>query len=372
MAQDDRNQTKQDKFDENQFSMAGWHAPVRMDRQEIRTALEQLHLVGRRIDQMRLIGADRQNTYVSRQANHRCVRSGYAHIAPDAPMQRLARITEPLMIGFADRDWLEILAPGENQFQFSMKRISWWIEMGRDLPNVEADALFAPCAGQQITAVELGGDAPACTRITLRLENGTGLQFAGGPDGCRVACVDAQNHILQTDFARGQAALYNWEDLHWDPGIDFAADSQTIYFGEKGADRTAEPYMTLYAEQREDHKLYISTIDDFCVLDWSMTLVLGEIFDEYGHYQLTEAQWNRILETAAQLLAPDTFDGMYNILYDALPDQPDAHLYLVRSLNANGVVVWNRREKYKKQLADLQAWTDRVLAPGDTLMMYGF
>lgn len=88
--------------------------------------------------------------------------------------------------------------------------------------------------------------------VTLRLENGLGLQVSPDFDCCVVACVDVSNEWVKISFSELKDALFNWEDLHADEVTGFEAESHMLFFGRKGAAHTDTPYMTLSPSGKDD------------------------------------------------------------------------------------------------------------------------
>ncbi|MDO4515068.1 MAG: hypothetical protein Q4B72_13680, partial [Lachnospiraceae bacterium] len=202
---------------------------------------------------------------------------------------------------FDDGGIFEIDTPQEPEFRISMNCIPWWIRAETSQPNIEADILFSPCIGQEIISVEVNTrttdkepmffctfDEPPYQRVlvsnvTLRLENGVGLQISPNIDYCAVACVDASNECVKISFSELKDALFNWDDLHNDETTGFEAESHMLFFGKKGAKHTEVPYMTLSSSGRDIACLNIS-VEDFLILDWCISLSTGDWFDEYGEY----------------------------------------------------------------------------------------
>ena len=224
-----------DNFKDNTFSAEEWSAPYMVSPKEIRERIDSFVLCGRRIKRMRMIGFSYSHTRdwveeaVYLQVEHlpdeeRRRKSDYPTIDLAMQFNRCAEIDEPLLIEFEDGDVFEIDTPQEPEFRMSMNCIPWQIGAGTNLPNVDADILFSPCVGQAIVAAEVhtymtDKDPMFCgtfdeprelvSHITLRLENGVGLQIGPDLDYCEVSCVDADGETVKTPFSQLKEAIFD-------------------------------------------------------------------------------------------------------------------------------------------------------------------
>ena len=298
---------------------------------------------------------------------------------------RYAQIDEPFLIEFEDGDIFEVDTPQDPEFRMSMNCIPWWIKAGTNQPNVEADILFSSCVGQEIVSVEVNtriadkdpmffcafNEPPyqreLVSNVTLRLRNGLGLQISPDIDYCEVACVDVSNEWVKISFSELKDALFNWEDLHADEVTGFEAESHMLFFGRKGAAYTDTPYMTLSSSGKGDSCLHVY-VEDFLILDWSISLAIGSWFDEYGEYHFSHKEWNDLLDEAWRILAADSFDE----LFDELIDRQGKGNYMMWKLNSRGASFWKERDKYRTQIKDIREWSDLVLGPNDMMDIYGF
>ncbi len=218
-----------DAFQDRTFSLAEWSAPTMVSPEEIVARLDGLALCGRRIKSIRLIGMDYLHTqdwieeavYSQLEGlpeEERQARSELDAIDPESVFFRAASVDDPLLIKFEDGDIFEILVPQVPEFCMSMNCIPWSIAPGVNLPQINADILFAPCLGQQVVAVETELERidqdpmffspfpePPYEReilrsVTLRLENGIGLRIGGWLDFCEIDCVDGQGNALEMPF----------------------------------------------------------------------------------------------------------------------------------------------------------------------------
>lgn len=378
------------------FSARAWSAPTLVLPKEIRERIDSFALCDRKIKRMRLIGLSYFHTRdwveeaAHRQVEHlpeedRQRRSNYPTIDPTMQFSRYAQIDEPILIEFEDGNVFEIDTPQDPEFRMSMNCIPWWINAGTNQPNIEADILFSPCIGQKVVSVEVNTyttdkepmfhsafDDPPYQRefvsdVTLRLENGVGLQISPDIDYCEVACVDTSNEWVKISFSELKDALFNWEDLHNDEATGFEAESHMLFFGWKGADHTHQPYMTLSSSGNKDSCLHIS-VTDFLMLDWCISLALENWFDEYGEYHFNHKEWYDLLDEACRILSADDFDA----LFDEFIKRQGEGNFMIWKLNSRGASFWKERNKYRTQIKDIREWSDLVLGLNDTMDIYGF
>lgn len=385
-----------DNFRAYTFSAREWSAPTMVSPKEIRERIDSFALCGRKIKRMRLIGLSYFHTRdwveeaMYRQVEHlpeeeRQLKSNYLTVDPTIQFSRYAQIDEPILIEFEDGDVFEIDTPQNPEFRMSMNCIPWWINAGTNQPNIEADILFSPCIGQKIASVEVNTyttdkdpmfgdtfDEPPYQRelvsnVTLRLENGMGLQIRSDIDYCVVSCVDTDGEWAKICFSELKDALFNWEDLHNDEATGFEAESHMLFFGRKGAKHIEEPYMTLSSSGKDNSCLYIS-VTDFLMLDWCISLTIGSWFDEYGEYHFSHKEWYGLLDEANRLLFIENFDT----LFDELIERQGKGNCMMCKLNSRGAAFWKDRDRYRIQIKDIRGWSDLVLEPNDTMDIYGF
>lgn len=205
------------------------------------------------------------------------------------------------------------------------------------------------------------------SHITLRLENGMGLQIAPDLDYCEVSCVDASGEMTKMRFSELKETLFNWEDLHNDEVTGFEAKSPMLFFGRKGAEHTERPYMSLSSSRKVESCLHIS-VTDFLILDWCISLAVGDWFDEYGEYHFNYEEWQDLLADADRLLSAEDFD----VLFDKLIERQGEEDYMLWKLNSCGASFWEERGRYKAQIKDVREWSSLVLCPDDVMDIYGF
>lgn len=388
------------EFKENTFSAQEWFAPTMVDPDEIKTRLESLKLVGRKIKQMKLIGLSyfHVRDWIERHAydvldqldeEERRKQSNYNNIAPDVIFGRNAKIDEPLLIEFEDGDVFEIETPQQTEFRFSMNCIPWWIDAGTNLPNLDANIFFSPCIGRTIKAIEVNTyitdkdpiwndysdnqhfQRELVSDIVLRLDDGNGISVGAVMlDYCEVALIDENKQFLMISFQELMPALFNWEDLHIDQISGFEPEGSTFFFGEKGAEHIEEPFMTLVSGSKES-RLNIS-VSEFLLFDWVITWFTRQFFDEYGEYEFSSDQWSVLLDEAEKILRFESFDDLFDYLtgYDVL--YRTGKNVLLSSLNSKGADFWKHKEKFKTQLKDMREWTKLVLSNNDSIIIYGF
>lgn len=112
-----------DEFKDNTFSSSEWSAPTLASPEEIRNRINSLHLVGRKIKKLRMIGLSYffSRNWIENFAynalpedmseEERQFKSNYNNINPDLESYRYLIIDEPFLIKFEDGDIFEIDTP---------------------------------------------------------------------------------------------------------------------------------------------------------------------------------------------------------------------------------------------------------------------
>ena len=391
-------------FKDNTFSAQEWSAPSMVSPAEIKRLVESFHLKGRKIKRIKMIGLAYNlsrdwieerayNFYEELPEEEKQKKSDYPNIELSIPYCRYAEIDEPLMIEFEDGDVFEIDTPQVPEFRMSMNCIPWWINAGTNLPNADANILFAPCLGRTIRSVEVktyetdkdpifnsafdeeGNKRELVSAIVLRLDNGMSLRIEGWIDFCHVTFIDRDEQEGIIAFKELKPALFNWEDLHIDQLSGYEANSGIFNFGKLGAGHTDEPYMTLVPGEK-DTSLNIA-VSDFTLFSWSITHCERECFDEYGEYEFSKAQWNEILEEAEKLVSFDSFDDLFNYvtsieIYGHKIIGGGRYSVTLNNINCCGAEFWKHIKQYRTQLNDMKAWSELVLSGSDTMSIYGF
>lgn len=391
-------------FKDNIFSAQEWSAPLMVSPAEIKSLIESFRLEGRKIKRLKMIGLtynlrrewieDRAyNFYEDLDEDTRQEKSNYSNIEPSIPYCRYAEIDEPLLIEFEDGDVFEIDTPQQPEFSISMNCIPWWIDAGANMPNADADILFAPCLGRIIDAVEVktyetdtdpmlhspfdedGTKKELVSAIILHFDNGTGLCIEGWIDFCHVTFIDEQGQEDTVTFEELKPALFNWEDLHIDPFSGYEANSGAFNFGKLGAEHTEEPYMTLVPGEK-DTSLNIA-VSDFALFRWGITHYKKECFDEYGEYEFNKTEWKEILSEAEKLVSFDKFDDLFEYVtsikiegYKIIGN--DRYSVTLNEMNYEGAEFWNHINRYRTQLEDMKAWSELVLSDSDKISIFGF
>ena len=398
------NSSGKNNFENNTFSGREWHAAAMVSPEEIKKRIASFRLEGRKIRELRMIGLSYMltrdwiedhayNLLGQYEEEERQRLSDYHNIDPAAPFDRYSQIDEPFLIGFEDGDVFEIDTPQVPEFCMSMNCIPWETEAGTNLPNVDANILFAPCIGQTISNVEVGTyytdrypfssdsfDEEQSKRefvsdIVLWLDDGNGISIGGYYDFCQVAYIDENRTILTIPFAELKPGLFNWEDLHTDESTGFEARSSSLFFGDTGRRHAAEPYITLSPGEGKTH-LHIPYGKDFLLLDQSMACLSRESFDRYKKYELSFLQWKEVLDIAEKIVSFTSFDDLFDYLagFGIICKSPCGfgNPPFSERLNSNGADLWNDREKYVIQLEDIREWSKLVLSENESMMVYGF
>ena len=393
-----------DNFKDNTFSAQEWSAPTMVSPIEIKDLIVSFRLEGRKIKRMKMIGLTYNfrrdwieerayNFYENLSEDERQEKSDYSNIDSTIPYCRYAEIDEPLMIEFEDGDVFEIDTPQTPEFRMSMNCIPWWIDAGINLPNADANILFAPCLGRTIESVEIrsyetteapmfkapfdeqGTKKKLVSAIILHFDNDTGLCIEGWIDFCHVTFLDCNEHEGTISFEELKPALFNWEDLHTDQFSGYEADSGVFNFGKLGAEHTEEPYMTL-VPGKKDTSLSIA-VSDFTLFAWSIAHYKCECFDEYGKYEFTKAEWDDVLAEAEKPVSFDCFDDLFDYvtsikIYGYRILGGGQYSVTLNSINCCGADFWKHIDKYRTQQKDMKAWSELVLSDSDTMSIYGF
>lgn len=391
-------------FKDNIFSAQEWSAPSMVSPAEIKSLIESFKLEGRKIKRLKMIGLAYNlrrewieerayNFYEGLDEEERQEKSNYLNIESAIPYCRYAEIDEPLLIEFEDGNVFEIDTPQQPEFSMSMNCIPWWINAGTNLPNANADILFAPCLGRTVNSVEVktyetdtdpmfhstfddnGTKRELVSAIILHFDNGTGLCIEGWIDFCHVTFMDKQGQGGTITFEELKPALFNWEDLRIDPLSGYEANSGTFNFGKLGAGHTEEPYMTLVPGEK-DTSLNIA-VSDFVLFSWSITHYKRKCFDEYGEYEFNKTQWNEILSEAEKLVSFDKFDDLFDYVTSIKIEGykiigGGRYSVTLNEMNYGGAEFWKHIDRYKTQLEDMKAWSELVLSESDIMAIYGF
>ncbi|MBR0419987.1 MAG: hypothetical protein IJI66_12560 [Erysipelotrichaceae bacterium] len=394
-----------DRFTDFTFSKDEWSAKRFYSKEDIDAIISSFHLERRVIKSIEVIGYgyDKNVDSIEDHAydvlkkrglvEEECQKhSEYLDIDDEITFYRCLETDEPIMIRFEDNDVFEILVPEENAFMMSMNRIPRWTKAGINPNHVDGDVLFSNCIGKKIVSVETETVKSDCdmygnsytedrkeievaSRIVLKLEGGFGIQFDGFADFFDIAVVDQNGECCPISFRELKPALFNWEDLHIDLITRYKAESSTVFFNDKGAEKVGNPYMTLNPEG-SDSFLCISSEDDddYDLLGISSAISTGITFDIYDDYEYSYAEWKEILSTAERILNLDTFDEFFALLRN-LNTWDQEHWNETNYLfwaNSAGPKFWNERDKFRKQLEDVKKWTDLVLQENKKMFVAGF
>jgi hypothetical protein len=126
-----------------------------------------------------------------------------------------------------------------------------------------------------------------------------------------------------------------------------------------------DPFLKLYAAGKPQHRIYICAMEHALLLNWALTLTLGE-FSIYDDYQLSYEQWATVLNYYRQLLAC-TDEQTLHAFMAAHPSKDNAY-----TLQTMGKAYFDRPQDYREQFQDLERWTQLVLEKGDTMQIIGF
>ncbi len=389
-----------DNYKDFTFAAEEWSAPTMVEPDIIRAQMAKLKLEGRKIEKMKLVGHsyshDRYwieeyayNALDQYDEDERHLRSEYNNISRELLFDRCVDIDEPFLIKFEDGDVFEIETTQVPLFRFSMNRIPWVIRAGTNLPNLDANIVFAPCIGRTIETVEIKtyftdkdpmpfGDYideshsqyELVEAIVLWLDDGNGIRIEGIIDSCWISLINKERKPVTIAFRELKLGLYNWEDLHVDEETGFVADSATIFFGPKGAEEVDHPYFSLSPKGK---RTYLSIgYADFDLLASAIIWQLNKSFDEYGSYEFVADQWEAIIEKAEYILSFETCDKFLGSLVNLADEIYNGKDELFAVLKCQTTKLWEHREKYISQIKDIKEWTSIVLSETDAMALYGF
>ena len=168
-------------------------------------------------------------------------------------------------------------------------------------------------------------------------------------------------------FGSNEKDIFTDYKFTHDEATGFEAKSPTLFFGRKGAEHAKRPYMSLSSSGKDGSCLHIS-VTDFLILDWCISLAVGDWFDEYGEYHFSYEEWQALLADADRLLSAEDFDA----LFDELIERQGREDFMLYRLNSRGASFWEERGRYKAQIKDVREWSSLVLGPDDTMHIYGF
>jgi len=385
-------------FENNEFSAEEWSASCIASPAEIKSLIQSFHLSGRKITGIKMIGLcyDKRRIWIEDEAcrtlhdlpeEERWMHSEYRNIDRNLKFSRFCEIDEPLLIRFEDGDIFEIDTPEEPYFCMSMNCIPWDIKAGTNLPNIDGNALFAPCIGQIINRVEIvtyesdrhpmysfpfedHAIREMVANILLHLDNGMALSISGFIDFCHVECIGADGETATIPFKELKHGLYNWEDIHDDESVGLVGNDADLYFGRIGARWVSTPSISLNPSGK-DTSLHVYAMD-FQLFDWSITVMLHDFHDEYADYTFSYTQWQQILSEAKRLVSFNTFDDLFDYLHGLDTDSKNGKNMFMRRLNSSGKEFWKDRDKNKRKLDIVQKWTELTMTPSDTMWIQGF
>ena len=216
-------------FKDNTFSAEEWSAATMVLPEEIRKQIASFKLEGRKIKMLRMVGLDYYQTrdaiesyaykYLEQyEDEERQRRSEYRNIDPETPYGCCSEIDEPFLIAFEDGDVFEIVTPQVPEFRMSMNCIPWDIEAGTNMPNTDANVIYASCIGKTIMDVEVRTyytdkdpmfhdfldeerhKHELVSEIILWLDDGNGLSIKGAYDYCDIAYINKKGILKKIPF----------------------------------------------------------------------------------------------------------------------------------------------------------------------------
>lgn len=227
-------------YKDNVFDWQEWSTQRMVSPEEIEDRIESMNLVGRTIEDVRLVGYSywHSKDWIEETAYgllsedmdeaERQEKSEYNNISEDLTYERYVVIDDPFLIKFTDGNVFEIELLQVPEYKFSMNCIPWNISPGKcSSNNVDASIVFSPALGKEIVEVEVAkdyvdADPMTCekfdeagtkreivTHIVLWLENGVGICVGGFVDYCEVLCINRKGEVLPIPFGELRKALRN-------------------------------------------------------------------------------------------------------------------------------------------------------------------
>ena len=393
-----------DDFRNNVFSHQEWSAESITNPQVLREKLDSYALPGRRIKSLKLIGLsyNLRREWIEEAAysslthlddeeyeDERQFLSTYKNIDRSMVLSRWAEADEPLLIAFDDGCVFEIDTPWESEFKVGMNCIPYGIDAGTNNPNLDANVLFSGCVGKMVLGVEintrttatepisgdpylpLGTKREVITNVILRLEGGTGLKIEGWYDFCHIYQVDQTNDVQDITLAELEPGLYNWEDLYIDELAGFTTSDTKIFFGDKGAQRVEQTFMTFHPQHHET-VLHICVFD-FKPFDLAISCWSNNCFDEFGRYEFSQKEWLKMLEICDNVLGCDSLEELAAYI--------TKQEFFIGKRGNEAIQSYMRNEakdlldneaEYRKRLENVMEWSRLVLGTDDTMFLYGF
>ena len=238
-----------DHYKNNVFSAKSWSAPTIYLPSKCRQLLESYQLVGRKIEEVNVIGMCYSMTkerleeqileaqileeyYSKEQCEYdeaeREFKTHYENFDSNTQLLIYAEIDEPFRIKFADGEILEILTQYNKGYRISMNCIPWDIDSGIKQPKVLINDIFNQCNGRIITSVEVRTSKQESkkyilrslcktditpegfiSKIIIRFDDGNGLQIENFSDKTFVTYIDCDNEIISRSFTEIEHALLN-------------------------------------------------------------------------------------------------------------------------------------------------------------------
>ena len=224
------------EFKNNIFSESDWTAPIMVDPSQIKSTIDTLNLIGRKVTNIRAIGLCYNlmeesiedavyNCLNGIDEEERLIRSNWDNIDGSIKFDRVLEIDEPVLIEFEDGNIFEIDVPQVPEFRMGMNLIPWNIEAGTNSPNADACIILEPCLNQMITDIEVNTykttedpmfskpfdeepyEREFVSEIVVWFENKMGLCISGFYDYGMAYCINNNYETLQMPFEKLKTAL---------------------------------------------------------------------------------------------------------------------------------------------------------------------
>ena len=193
-------------FKDHTYNYREWSAQVMSDKNEVIEQFNKLKLIGRTIEDLRVIGMgynwgeaqlyDWIYNVTSWQFGDVETSDDDILVRDGLEIDRWAEIDKPLLIKFTDGDILAVSCPLEGAVRMDLNNIPWGIKPGINQETFYANVLFKDMIGKQLTSF----------RVTLKeeLEEIDSIYFGYGSEG---ECANKELRFYVEDFSYGQLEL---------------------------------------------------------------------------------------------------------------------------------------------------------------------
>ena len=389
-----------DFFPGGRFDSAHWTAKRYVSAEEVRSALESFHLVGREIwalhtpssdyiHQVEDILGEAERYVQGKDEDSRSNIAAYAYLPKKIRLERKMEIDMPLVIEFNGGDTFEIDIDMAPAYYLSMNHIP--VEVAKNTGiGVNPSEMFSDVIDKKIAAVDLetercdthpsiGGklekETEIVTAIFLRFENGSRLRLSGFYDFLEVASLNRNGEIKQASWETIRDGVVTPADLFFDRRSGFIARKGRLMFGWKGARCAGEHHVTLapgpgwHHVFRSGREAYVAS-ECSVIFGIAVGMAVSRYWDGCKTIDLTMAEWRNVLTVMKRLVESSrTRHALDSALMRSL---------FALELDENSRCPPGNRteesnlarcfvEKHEGLLHDLKGWTRRALNENSVL-----